>query len=335
MAKSTTSDWWREERAARERGFAVIAGIDEAGRGPLAGPVVAACVILPFEVDIPEVRDSKTLSPMQRDRAYGRIQDAALGIGVGIGDVELIDRINILRATHEAMRDALAAMATTAEFVLIDGLPVQPFPIPHSAIVKGDGRSASIAAASIIAKVTRDRMMVQLDSEFPQYGFAVHKGYATAEHHARLRAHGPCPIHRRAFLPEPESLAQAALPFDPEIHHVGRAGEVVVAAHLERLGWRVLETRFHCRGGEIDIVAIESETLVFVEVKSTRRKSGPDATEAVNRRKRRRIATAATAYVAARGLGDCRCRFDVAEVRMRPDGCASVELQTAPFMSDE
>jgi len=183
-------DWWAEERAARRRGYMLIAGIDEAGRGPLAGPVVAACVALPYECHHDGIRDSKTLSPQQRDRSYETIQKLALGIGVGVADVAIIDSINILRASHEAMRLALASISCSPDVALIDGLPVQPFPIPQIAIVKGDGRSASIAAASIIAKVTRDRLMEEYESQYPGYGFTAHKGYATREHVDALRS-GP------------------------------------------------------------------------------------------------------------------------------------------------
>jgi len=192
----------RHERLLRKAGCRVIAGIDEAGRGPLAGPVVAAAAILPERFRHPVLTDSKKLSPAVRETLYGELT-AHEGVlwAVAVVEPAEIDRINILRATHEGMRRAVAALSLPPDHVLIDGLPVRPFPVPQTAIVKGDALSLSIAAASIFAKVTRDRIMVAMDACHPGYDFARHKGYGTAEHLARLEAHGPSPIHRRSFLP--------------------------------------------------------------------------------------------------------------------------------------
>jgi ribonuclease HII len=200
----------RHERELRGRGYSRIAGIDEAGRGPLAGPVVAAAVILPEKFRHKTLTDSKQLSPARREEIYDEIM-AHPGVvwAVSVVEVEEIDRINILRATHQAMRRAVAALAVAPDHALIDGLPVRPFPIEHTALVGGDGRSFSIAAASVIAKVTRDRLMLEMDARHPGYEFAQHKGYGTELHLARLRAHGPCPIHRKTFLP----VRQALFPF--------------------------------------------------------------------------------------------------------------------------
>lgn len=195
------------EDALRARGFARIAGVDEVGRGPLAGPVVAAAVILPPEFSHPVLTDSKQLTERQRERLHDELKGIAGVVwSVAVVEVDEIDRINILRATHEAMRRAVAALASSPDHVLIDGLPVQPFPLPQTALVGGDGLSFSIAAASVIAKVTRDRLMRQLDAEHPAYGFAQHKGYGTPAHLAKLRAHGPCAIHRRSFAPVAAAL---------------------------------------------------------------------------------------------------------------------------------
>lgn len=185
-----------------DSGQSCIAGIDEAGRGPLAGPVVASAVILSREINIPGLNDSKKMSRPAREAAFTMLVSHP-GVRYASARVEPdeIDRINILRATHEAMRRAVAALSPPPEHALIDGLPVHPFPIPHTAIVKGDGLSFSIAAASIIAKVTRDRIMADYAKEFPLYGFEQHQGYATARHMAMLREHGPCRIHRRSFAP--------------------------------------------------------------------------------------------------------------------------------------
>ena len=193
----------RHERALRKAGVEIIAGIDEAGRGPLAGPVVAAAVILPEGFRHKTLTDSKQLREAVREEIFCELTAEGSGViwAASISESEEIDRINILRATHQAMRRAAIALTRAPQHALIDGLPVRPFPIPHTALVGGDGLSLSIAAASVIAKVTRDRIMVEMDALYPSYHFSQHKGYGTAEHLAMLRAHGPCPIHRRSFLP--------------------------------------------------------------------------------------------------------------------------------------
>jgi ribonuclease HII len=199
---------FEHERALQEQGFLRIAGIDEAGRGPLAGPVVAAAVVFQnSKIPQPGLNDSKKLSPRRRDELYQHLTQAA-GVlwAVSIQDVKTIDRINILKATHQAMRTAALTLSRSPDHALIDGLPVPNFPIPHTALVQGDGRSQSIAAASIIAKVTRDRIMDDMDAIYPQYGFRQHKGYGTAAHLAALQTHGPCPIHRRSFAPVARAL---------------------------------------------------------------------------------------------------------------------------------
>jgi ribonuclease HII len=199
------------ENNLRARGFSLIAGIDEAGRGPLAGPVVAAAVVLPCDYHHGVLRDSKQLTPLQRERLYEElINRVDVFWAVSIVTHLDVDRLNILRATHKAMRAAAAQLTSLPDHVLIDGLPVRPFPIQQTALVDGDALSFSIAAASVVAKVTRDRLMLDFDREFPEYGFAQHKGYATELHLERLRLHGPCPIHRRSFLP----VQQLVLPLD-------------------------------------------------------------------------------------------------------------------------
>jgi len=190
------------ENALRRTGIRIIAGIDEAGRGPLAGPVVAGAVILPEGFRHAIVNDSKQLNAEQREEIYAALTVRAdVCWAVCVVEHDEIDRINIHRAAHEAMRRAVQALATQPDHALIDGRPVRPFPVPHTAIVDGDCKSKSIAAASIVAKVTRDRIMLRLDAEYPDYGFARHKGYATGLHIERLKLHGPCPIHRKTFLP--------------------------------------------------------------------------------------------------------------------------------------
>jgi ribonuclease HII len=176
-----------------------VAGLDEAGRGPLAGPVVAAAVVLPPGTRIKGVDDSKRLEPERREELYEVIRVRALGIGVGMVDAPTIDRVNILQATRRAMGMALGALGLEPELVLTDFVALDGLRCPQRNLVEGDRRSATVAAASIIAKVTRDRMMAEADREYPQYGFGRHKGYATLEHLAALMMHGPCPLHRRTF----------------------------------------------------------------------------------------------------------------------------------------
>lgn len=190
------------EHALRARGFLLVAGVDEAGRGPLAGPVVAGAVILPDGFALGGLDDSKKLSPARREKLFAVLTTAAnVRWAAGEAGVEEIDRLNILRATHLAMARALDALPAKPHHALVDGLPARGLPVEHTAVVGGDGLSLSIAAASIIAKVTRDRIMLALDAEFPQYGFARHKGYGVRQHLEALQTHGPCPIHRRSFAP--------------------------------------------------------------------------------------------------------------------------------------
>ena len=187
------------EELAQRRGYRRVAGIDEAGRGALAGPVVAAAVILPPGLAIPGVNDSKKLTPARRDELFDVIIECALAVGIGYGDHLLIDRINILQATLEAMKEAVQQLSALPDFLLIDGISKVPLPIHQQTIKKGDSASLSIAAASIIAKVSRDRLMTDYDSSFPGYGFAAHKGYGCESHMAAIARLGPCVIHRKTF----------------------------------------------------------------------------------------------------------------------------------------
>ncbi|OGU11647.1 MAG: ribonuclease HII [Geobacteraceae bacterium GWC2_58_44] len=187
------------ELQATRRGFCRIAGIDEAGRGPLAGPVVAAAVILPDGLILPDVNDSKTLTAALREELFELISKEALAVGVGVGGHELVDSINILQATLSAMRDAVLSLSPAPDFLLIDGISSIHMNIPQRTVKKGDSLSLSIAAASIIAKVTRDRMMAEYDVLYPGYGFAAHKGYAAVSHLAAIAKLGPSPIHRKSF----------------------------------------------------------------------------------------------------------------------------------------
>jgi ribonuclease HII len=198
---------FRYEKKLRATGVIRIAGIDEAGRGALAGPVVAAAVILPEKFRHRKLNDSKQLAPELREEIYHElISNSEIAWSVGIVDSIEIDQINILRATHKAMRAAIGELVALPDHVLIDGLPVFPFPFPQTAIIDGDCYSLSIAAASVIAKVTRDMMMRDFCSNFPEYRFGQHKGYSTELHLIKLHEFGPCPIHRRSFEPVAQPL---------------------------------------------------------------------------------------------------------------------------------
>ncbi len=190
---------WEFEDLARSQGYRAVAGVDEAGRGPLAGPVVAAAVILPRNLEIPGIDDSKKLTAGTRESLYGRIHEEAIAVGVGISDSSAVDRLNILQATLRAMEDAVANLGMPPDYLLIDGITPTALPMPQRTVKKGDSRSISIAAASIIAKVTRDRLMVEYDQRYPGYGFAGHKGYGSASHLDAIAALGPSPIHRLTF----------------------------------------------------------------------------------------------------------------------------------------
>ena len=181
-------------------GLHLICGVDEAGRGPLAGPVCAAAVILPEHLQIPCLTDSKKLTDKKRRELYPIIQEQAIAYGIGLASELEIDEINILQATFLAMRRALNQLSVRPEIALIDGNRETDFGLPVKTVVKGDSLSANIAAASILAKVTRDNIMVELAQQYPEYGFEIHKGYGTKAHYEALRQYGPCPIHRRSFL---------------------------------------------------------------------------------------------------------------------------------------
>ena len=188
------------ERRLWNDGVAMVAGVDEAGRGPLAGPVVAAAVIFPHDIALAGIDDSKKLSATARDDLFDAIYANAIAIGVGVIDCEAIDRVNILNATFGAMHSAIQSLSVTPRHLLIDGNKFFHEFIPFTTIVDGDARCYSIAAASIIAKVTRDRLMCAFAAEYPEYGFEQHKGYGTKMHYAALRTYGLCPIHRRSFI---------------------------------------------------------------------------------------------------------------------------------------
>ena len=189
------------ETAAKNNGYISVCGVDEAGRGPLAGPVCAAAVILPSDVNIPELNDSKKLSEKKREQLFDVIKNSAISYCVAYASVEEIEELNILGATFLAMERAVNGLSISADFALIDGNQTpKGLQIPSQTIVKGDAKSCSISAASILAKVSRDRLMLEYDNEYPQYNFKKHKGYGTKEHTDAIKQYGPCKIHRMSFL---------------------------------------------------------------------------------------------------------------------------------------
>lgn len=191
---------WEIENGLIERGYKIICGVDEAGRGPLAGPVCAAAVILPEGLEIPGLTDSKKLTDKKRRELFPLIKEQAVAYGIGLASHEEIDEINILQATYLAMERALAQLSVKPDIALIDGNRAKDFGLPVQTVVKGDSLSANIAAASVLAKVTRDNLMLELAEEYPEYSFDVHKGYGTKAHYEALRQHGASAIHRKTFL---------------------------------------------------------------------------------------------------------------------------------------
>ena len=191
---------WEIESSVRDEGYEIICGVDEAGRGPLAGPVCAAAVILPMGLEISGLTDSKKLTDKKRRELFPVIKEQAIAYGIGLASHEEIDEINILQATYLAMERALAQLSVKPDIALIDGNRAKDFGLPVRTVVKGDSLSMNIAAASILAKVTRDDLMLELAEKYPEYGFEVHKGYGTKAHYEALRAHGASEIHRKTFL---------------------------------------------------------------------------------------------------------------------------------------
>ena len=190
--------------------YTYLCGIDEAGRGPLAGPVAAGAVVLPKDCEILYLNDSKKVSEKRREALFLEIQEKAISYGVGIVDAKRIDEINILQATYEAMKNAIRQLDVVPDLLLNDAVEIPGVNIPQIKIIKGDAKSVSIAAASILAKVTRDHMMEEYDKQYPEYGFAKHKGYGTAAHIEAIRAYGPCPIHRKTFLTKIKGMEESS-----------------------------------------------------------------------------------------------------------------------------
>ncbi|MCY0901129.1 MAG: ribonuclease HII [Firmicutes bacterium] len=343
---------YRFDEAVRSETGSRLIGVDEAGRGPLAGPVVAAAVILPEGWADAPFYDSKQLSARARESAYDLIVAGATAYGIGVVDPNFIDQYNILQATYEAMRQAVAQVSPQPQdLLLVDGTSIPGLMTPQRRMIRGDSISQVIAAASILAKVHRDRLMTQLAKQFPEFGFERHMGYGTPAHLNALSAHGPCAIHRLTFAPVRDRVGHVAAdaraerednwgvsstkacatsrhPRDPR-QEVGLDAERWVVERLVKAGWRLREQRFRVVIGEVDAIFEDGDVLVFLEVRARTRlaeigqMSADDAlllaAESVDARKRDRLGRLAGWYVAKHGLWQRDVRFDVVAVAWAED----------------
>jgi len=297
---------WVHEDRKRQLGYQLVAGVDEAGRGPLAGPVVAAAVILPRTIYLPTLNDSKQLTAEEREELELRIRTEACAFSVAEVGVDYIDEHNIREAAHEAMRRALRGLSPGPDYVLVDGDACPAgIDLPQESIIGGDALSNSIAAASVLAKVHRDRLMVAYHEQYPAYGFANHKGYATPEHLSAVRRHGRCPIHRLSFR---HVITRKEL---------GSWGEEQASRHLRSRGMQVVDRNVTCAGAELDLICRDGPVLTFVEVRTGRPGTPPGQLLAsIDLEKQARILRAARGYAAEIGH-DGPVRFDAVAVRVQ------------------
>jgi len=301
------------EKQLWSSGIEYIAGIDEAGRGPLAGPVVSSAVILPKNALLPEVKDSKKISEKKRERLYDEIYNTALSIGVGISHEEEIDEKNILQATYQAMRQSIGNLSVNPDILLVDGNKADIKHYEQESIIDGDQKSLSIAAASIIAKVTRDRMMRQYDIIFSEYGFAKHKGYGTRQHLEAIQNNKATPIHRKSFNPVSQYLPSYG--YYQRNHLIEKLGEQLIACKMIRSGYEILEINYIVpKVGKIDIISRHQNKLVFSEVKTiTSVDKWGECPSQLDEKKSDRIMNAVQHYMDSKEY-DCDFRFDIGEV---------------------
>lgn len=290
-------------------GVNILCGVDEAGRGPLAGPVVAAAVVLKPDAEtfISEVNDSKKISEKKREKLYDKIIENSLYYGIGVVDVDYIEKFNILQATFLAMKKAVEQIRQEPELVLVDGNKLPDLKMRAEYVIKGDSKSASIAAASIVAKVTRDRMMIDFHEKYPNYGFDRHKGYGTKEHYSNIIKYGVTPIHRMSFLKkirEKISTVQAVN---------GQLGEKITYEWLKRNKYNVIAKNYKSEYGEIDLIAIKDNYICFVEVKLRSEGCGYSPKEAVDVIKQKKIIKTAISFLKKHSC-EYQPRFDVSEV---------------------
>ena len=296
--------------------MALIAGVDEAGRGPLAGPVVAAAVILPNYYDLKGLDDSKKLTPKKRSQLFVEIQHQATAIGVGVVAAAEIDKTNILQATHQAMKMALGRLKPRPDQAVIDGHALPTQIIPNKGVIKGDQTIDVIKAASIIAKVTRDNMMEQYDIIFPAYGFRKHKGYGTREHMDKLRLNKACVIHRKSF--KPVASAMPTLSWLRKEDGIGQWGEQTAAVYLLERGYEIVAMNVHCDPyGEIDIIAEKDGIIIFVEVKTYSKKQLGTPAQNIDQNKLKKLEAAIHKYVVDMQVKKDIC-LDVICVYLKP-----------------
>jgi ribonuclease HII len=319
-----------EEWTLRSQGYRAIAGLDEAGRGAWAGPLVAAAVILPLDSptlvrDLAGIRDSKRLTPRRRAYFYERISERSSALSVGIVSSALLDESGVMAATRLAMRRALDNLTIVADYLLVDYFPLSYKGLPHRGIAGGDDLCFSISAASIVAKVTRDRMMVALDGVFPGYGFARHKGYGTEQHREALYRLDPCPIHRLSYAPmrfmsEGEKQENEENKVGDSRRELGRRGERLAAEYLEKQGYAICEMNYRCEAGEMDIVALDGECLVFVEVRTRRSKKFGTPAESITTVKKQKLIEVAQTYLQEHESLPLDWRIDVVSIQLSRRG---------------
>ena len=304
------------EKKYWQKGPTILAGIDEAGRGPLAGPVVAAAVIFPpGHQAIEGINDSKKISEKKREELYDKISSQSKAVGIGLVDSKAIDNLNIVNATYKAMRMAIGRTKCNINMLLVDGRPLKNSIISQEAIVGGDSKCYSIAAASIIAKVYRDRLMAKYHKIFPQYNFAKHKGYGTKEHCEAIEKFGACPIHRYSFK------RVTGFEFDlkkiTNNRTIGSIGENHAAWYLYQQNYEIIERNYHFSNqGEIDIIARDGNVLIFVEVKTIRQKMFGKPEDKVDEFKQEQLYKIAEAYLAEQDTDEMECRFDIISVNI-------------------
>jgi len=299
-----------------------FAGVDEAGRGPLAGPLVACAVVLPAGFVLPGLADSKVLSDSRRRALAPAIRENATALGTGVVSAGEIDGMGMAMALKLAFNRAMDPVVPACALFLVDGNPVSGLPHPCTFLVKGDSKSASVAAAGVLAKVTRDDMLLKLDGQYPQYGFSGHKGYGSPAHIDAIRRHGPCPEHRMSFAPLKFGTGDGLFHDAPP--NAGRLAEEFAADWLLGAGWSIRERNWRTRNGEVDIIAVRDGTAAFVEVKHAVKGSEHLALAKVDNLRRRRITASASEWLSVSGFrGDCR--FDVLLVTGYP-GTFAVEV---------
>ena len=311
------SNLWYFENEMIASGYHIVCGVDEAGRGPLAGPVFAAAVILPIGLDIQDLNDSKKLSEKTRDRLYDEILSKVLSAGIASADHREVDELNILQATFLAMNRAVGQLDVKPDVVLIDGNRDPKIGFRSRCIVGGDGKSASIAAASILAKVSRDRHMRAMAERYPGYFFEKHKGYGTKLHYEMLEKYGPCGIHRLTFLKKKSGGGQKT-----ETGRLGKWGEALALEYLLKKGYSTVAEGFRSRFGEIDLIVKNSGFIVFVEVKLRRNDSFAAAREYIGKDKQSKLKATANLWLASR-RPELQPRFDVIEI-YAPEGEGTV-----------